>query len=139
MAIPVGIRRRRVKRKFLVKLVPIRKKGSKKSKRILVDVKSTGKPFNKSKSTKVTDQRKGSIEDAPWNAVKVKGSYVYDIKKVKYPKSQQKKLSLAQRRARRRKKYAALEKKLKSKNPAKLKNISTRVGEYSAVTGKRLI
>jgi len=132
MAIVVGIRRTRVVKIVPVALIPKRRN-------ILVKVKDTGKPY--SGGPKVTDQRKGAIAGVPWNAVKVKGSYVENIKKVKLTKAERtklQKLTPDQRRARRRKLYTALDEKLASDNPADLKNIGRRVGEYSSKTGKKL-
>jgi len=134
MPIPVGIRKKRVKVISLVALVS-------KKRKILVQVKDTGKPFDKTKSSKVSDQRKGNIEDVPWNAVKVKGSYVRSIRQIAptaASKAKLKNMSVAQRRVRRRRLNAKLFKRIASDNPGNFKNIGTRVGYYSAKTGKRI-
>jgi len=110
-----------------------------KPRKIMVKVAIVGKPFKKG-DRKVTDQRKSDIANVPWNAIKVKGSYVHSIETKKLTeadKAKLKKLSGAELKARRKKLNAELKKLMASDNPAELKNIGRRIGEYSSKTGEK--
>lgn len=116
MAIFAGMRRKKV-----VKVNLIRLKVIKKSKKIAVGIKYTGKPLNHNKPT-ISDIRKSS--KFIMNEAKVKGSSVVKLTERALTKAERKKmqkLTPQQRKARRQKIYRRLEKLLASKNPLNLK------------------
>jgi len=108
----IGMKTRRVKIISIVKRSPVKGRN-----KMSVNLKHVGKPIKSLTTEKASVLRSKGY----WNAMVTKGSFVWSVKKVKLTKAQRKalkKLTPAQRRARRRKKYKKLEETISSPNPA---------------------
>ena len=107
-----------VRKRYLVKLTPVNyKRLGPNTLNVLVHVHDN--PNTKPATSKATDLRAANSG----NAAKIKGSYVYSIKTRKNTKAEiqkLKKLSGAQRKARRKRKSANLTKIVTNSNPANL-------------------
>ena len=120
MSIPLGRRR--------ISGTRITWRGRRPIKKVTANIKSIAIPFKNQTAKPTANTYRGQ---GKWNAMKIKGSFVWSIEKVALTKAERKKLkklSPDQRRERRRKIYRKLDAMLDSDNPANLE-VGKRVGD----------